>query len=50
MQRLSIRPESGDPAFDGIGAVNGANRPVWEDALSYLETATEMGLVMAESN
>ena len=24
-------------------------RPVWEDALAYLEAATAMGLVMAES-
>lgn len=34
----------------GVAAVNGANRPVWEHALEYLEAATEMGLVMAESD
>lgn len=33
----------------GVAAANGTNRPIWEEALSYLETATEMGLVMAES-
>lgn len=40
---------SGVALAAGIAAVNGSDRPVWEDALTYLETATEMGLVMAES-
>jgi hypothetical protein len=40
---------SGVALAAGLAAVNGSNRPVWDDALSYLETATEMGLVMAES-
>lgn len=33
----------------GVAVANGEARPVWEDALPYLETAMEMGLVMAES-
>lgn len=33
----------------GIGAVGETPAPVWERALPYLEAATEMGLVMAES-
>jgi hypothetical protein len=34
----------------GVAVANGTGRPVWESALPYLEAATEMGLVMAESN
>ena len=33
----------------GIAVANGGTRAVWDAALAYLETATEMGLVMAES-
>ncbi len=40
---------SGVALAAGVAAVNGSERPVWEEALAYLETATEMGLVMAES-
>jgi hypothetical protein len=40
---------SGVALAAGIAAANGTDRPVWEDSLSYLEAATEMGLVMAES-
>ncbi|MFP4074456.1 MAG: hypothetical protein ACLFVZ_10500, partial [Actinomycetota bacterium] len=32
-----------------VAAANGTNRSVWDEALAYLEAATEMGLVMAES-
>lgn len=41
---------SGVALAAGIAALNGSDRPVWDEALDYLETATEMGLVMAESN
>lgn len=41
---------SGVALAAGIAAANGASRPVWEAALSYLEAATEMGLVMAEAS
>lgn len=40
---------SGVALAAGIAAANGSDRPVWEQALEYLEAATEMGLVMAES-
>lgn len=40
---------SGIALAAGVAAANGSNRPVWEEALAYLETVTEMGLVMAES-
>lgn len=40
---------SGVALAAGIAAANGETGPVWEEALSYLEAATEMGLVMAES-
>ena len=40
---------SGIALAAGVAAVNGANRPIWDGALRYLETVTEMGLVMAES-
>lgn len=33
----------------GIAAGDGSSRPVWDLSLPYLEAATEMGLVMAES-
>ncbi|HUF16137.1 MAG TPA: hypothetical protein VMQ46_09610 [Acidimicrobiia bacterium] len=32
----------------GVAVTNGTGDPVWSGALSYLEAATEMGLVMAE--
>lgn len=41
---------SGVTLAAGVGVANGAERPVWEEALAYLETAAEMGLVMAESD
>jgi hypothetical protein len=40
---------SGIALAAGVAAANGSERPVWEDALPYLEAITEMGLVMAES-
>lgn len=40
---------SGVALAAGIAAADGSSRPVWDDALTYLQTATEMGLVMAES-
>lgn len=40
---------SGIALAAGLSAVNGTPIPVWESSLSYLETATGMGLVMAES-
>lgn len=40
---------SGIALAAGVAAVNGSDRPVWEDALPYLQAITEMGLVMAES-
>jgi len=40
---------SGVALAAGIAVANGIARPVWEDALPYLEAVTEMGLVMAES-
>ena len=40
---------SGVALAAGIAVANGPVRPVWEDALPYLEAVTEMGLVMAES-
>jgi hypothetical protein len=40
---------SGVALAAGIAAANGTDRPVWDESLSYLEAATEMGLVMAES-
>jgi hypothetical protein len=33
----------------GVAIATGAQSPVWDDALAYLEVAAEMGLVMAES-
>lgn len=41
---------SGVALAAGVAAAGGSDRPVWEQALDYLETATEMGLVMAESD
>lgn len=40
---------SGVALAAGLAAANGGSRPVWDAALPYLETATDMGLVMAES-
>lgn len=40
---------SGIALAAGVAVANGTARPVWDDALAYLETAIEMGLVMAES-
>lgn len=40
---------SGIALAAGIAVVGTTGRPVWEAALPYLEAATEMGLVMAES-
>lgn len=40
---------SGVALAAGIAIANGSGRPVWDDALSYLQAITEMGLVMAES-
>lgn len=40
---------SGIALAAGLAVANGTARPVWDDALAYLEAATEMGLVMAES-
>jgi hypothetical protein len=40
---------SGVALAAGIAAADGGDTPVWEKALDYLEAATEMGLVMAES-
>lgn len=40
---------SGIALAAGVAVANGASRAVWDDALPYLEAATEMGLVMAES-
>jgi len=39
---------SGVALAAGLAAVTGSG-PIWDAALPYLETATEMGLVMAES-
>lgn len=41
---------SGVALAAGIAVANGGGTAVWEKALPYLETATEMGLVMAESD
>lgn len=41
---------SGIALAAGVAVANGAGRAVWDDALPYLEAATEMGLVMAESD
>ena len=41
---------SGIALAAGVAVANGSGRPVWEDALPYLEAITEMGLVMAESS
>lgn len=41
---------SGVALAAGIGALGETPAPVWERALPYLEAATEMGLVMAESH
>lgn len=41
---------SGVALAAGVTTANGSNQPVWENALTYLETVTEMGLVMAESD
>ncbi|HEX6222143.1 MAG TPA: hypothetical protein VF115_13715 [Acidimicrobiia bacterium] len=40
---------SGVALAAGVSIANGGTVGVWEAALPYLETATEMGLVMAES-
>lgn len=41
---------SGVALAAGLAALNGSSAPVWERSLPYLETATTMGLVMAESD
>lgn len=41
---------SGVALAAGMAVANGEARPVWEDALDYLRTVTEMGLVMAEED
>jgi hypothetical protein len=41
---------SGIALAAGVAAANTSPKPVWELALPYLKTATEMGLVMAESD
>lgn len=41
---------SGVALAAGLSVANGSPLPVWEAALGYLETATEMGLVMAEED
>ena len=40
---------SGVALAAGVAVTSESPRPVWSDALTYLEAATEMGLVMAES-
>lgn len=40
---------SGIALAAGVSVASDGERPVWAEALTYLETATEMGLVMAES-
>lgn len=40
---------SGIALAAGVAVANGASRAAWENPLPYLEAATEMGLVMAES-
>lgn len=40
---------SGIALAAGIATVNSPGEPVWNSALPYLETTTQMGLVMAES-
>ena len=40
---------SGIALAAGVACLDGEGSPVWETALPYLEAATEMGLVMAES-
>jgi hypothetical protein len=40
---------SGVALAAGIAVAGDESLPVWDRALPYLETATEMGLVMAES-
>lgn len=40
---------SGVALAAGVAAIGDTPAPVWERALPYLEAATEMGLVMAES-
>lgn len=39
---------SGIALAAGVAAVGETPRPVWDEALAYLQTATAMGLVMAE--
>lgn len=41
---------SGVALAASVAAVNGVGRPVWEDSLPFLKTATELGLVMAEDS
>jgi hypothetical protein len=41
---------SGIALAAGVACLDGAGAAVWETALPYLEAATEMGLVMAESD
>ncbi len=41
---------SGIALAAGIAAADDSSHPVWDKALPYLEAATEMGLVMAESD
>lgn len=40
---------SGIALAAGLALADDVSRPVWDDALAYLEAVTEMGLVMAES-
>jgi hypothetical protein len=40
---------SGVSLAAGVAAIDGADQPVWDQALPYLQAITEMGLVMAES-
>ncbi len=41
---------SGIALAAGLAVADGGGGPVWNGALAYLEAATEMGLVMAESD
>ena len=41
---------SGIALAAGVVIATGGDRPVWSEALTYLEAAAEMGLVMAESD
>lgn len=39
---------SGIALAGGVAAANGRTKPIWDEALGYLQIVTEMGLVMAE--